>query len=68
MCINPLLLVAQGKFAEAEPIFKQSLAIREKVLGPEHPDVATTLNHLGHLLTMEVTLYSDAYCIDPLGL
>ncbi len=30
----------QGRFAEAEPFFKRSLAIREKALGPDHPNVA----------------------------
>ena len=30
---------AQGRYAEAEPLYKRALAIREKALGPEHPDV-----------------------------
>ncbi|CAB1098972.1 unnamed protein product [Ectocarpus sp. CCAP 1310/34] len=33
----------QGKYAEPEPLYEQSQAITEKVLGPEHPDVATVL-------------------------
>ena len=37
---------AQGKYAAAEPLYNRSLAIREKVLGPQHPDVATSLNNL----------------------
>ena len=37
---------SQGKYAEAEPLHKRSLAIREKVLGKEHPDVALSLNNL----------------------
>jgi tetratricopeptide (TPR) repeat protein len=36
-----------GRFAEAEPLFKRALAIREKALGPDHPDVAWSLNSLG---------------------
>ena len=40
---------AQGKYAGAEPLYHRSLAIREKALGPEHPDVATSLNILGSL-------------------
>ena len=32
---------AQGRYVEAEPLMKRSLAIREKALGPEHPSVAT---------------------------
>ena len=30
----------QGRYADAEPLYKRSLAIREKALGPDHPDVA----------------------------
>ncbi|CAM9285208.1 unnamed protein product, partial [Ectocarpus sp. 13 AM-2016] len=39
-----------GKYSEAEPLFKQTLAIYEKVLGPEHPDVALSLNNLAVFL------------------
>ena len=33
----------------AEPLYQRSLAIFEKALGPEHPDVATVLNNLAEL-------------------
>ena len=36
----------QGRYAEAEPLYRRSLAILEKALGPEHPDVGTALNNL----------------------
>ncbi len=39
----------QGRYADAEPFYKRSLAIKEKVLGPEHPNVATGLNNLALL-------------------
>ena len=39
----------QGKYAEAEPLYQRSLAIREKALGKDHPDVATSLNNLAAL-------------------
>lgn len=39
----------QGRYAEAEPLFKRSLAIRERALGPEHPEFATSLNNLGEV-------------------
>ena len=29
----------RGKYADAEPLLRQALAIKERVLGPEHPDV-----------------------------
>jgi tetratricopeptide (TPR) repeat protein len=40
---------AQGQYAKAEPLYQRSLAIREKALGPEHPDVAQSLNNLAAL-------------------
>ena len=40
---------AQGRYAEAEPLYQRALAICEKALGPEHPDVATSLNNLAVL-------------------
>jgi tetratricopeptide (TPR) repeat protein len=39
----------QGGHAEAEQLHKRSLAIREKVLGLDHPDVGTSLNNLALL-------------------
>ncbi|CAN0490807.1 unnamed protein product, partial [Scytosiphon promiscuus] len=45
------LAVSQARFAEAEPLLERSLAIREKVLGAEHPDVARSLNTYAELLT-----------------
>ncbi len=41
---------AQGRYAEAEPLYQRSLAIWEKALGPEHPDVATSLENYAALL------------------
>ena len=43
------LYQAQGRYAEAEPLYRRSLAIREKALGPEHPDVGAALNNLAVL-------------------
>ena len=39
----------RARFSDAEPLYQQALAIREKVLGPEHRDVATSLNNLAAL-------------------
>lgn len=36
----------QGRIREAATIAEQALEIREKVLGPEHPDTAISLNNL----------------------
>src|SRR5207253_6971521 len=38
-----------GRYAEAVPVAQQVLAIREKALGRDHPDVATSLNNLAVL-------------------
>ena len=40
---------AQGKFAEAAPLYERSMAIREKAVGPEHSDLVGTLNGLADL-------------------
>jgi CHAT domain-containing protein/Tfp pilus assembly protein PilF len=42
-------LYQAGRYAEAIPLAQQLLAIREKVLGPDHPDVVVALNVLGWL-------------------
>ncbi len=42
-------LYNQGQYAAAIPLAERSLAIREKVLGKEHPDVALSLNNLASL-------------------
>jgi len=35
-----------GNFKEAEPLYQKSLVIREKLLGEEHPDTATSYHNL----------------------
>ena len=50
---------AEGREAEAEPLIKHSLAIREKLLGPGHPDVARSLNNLADLYQRQ-RRYGDA--------
>ncbi len=45
-----MLTGAQGRYAEAEPLFQRALAIDEKALGPEHPDVAQSLENYAALL------------------
>jgi len=44
------LLDAKARLDEAEPLMRRALAIDEKSLGPEHPNVATDLNNLAQLL------------------
>jgi tetratricopeptide (TPR) repeat protein len=42
-------LYSEGKFGEAVPLAERALALREKALGPMHPDVASSLNDLATL-------------------
>ncbi|MBD2210878.1 tetratricopeptide repeat protein [Nostoc linckia FACHB-104] len=42
-------LYQQGRYSEAIPLAQRVLAIQEKVLGTEHPDVAQSLNNLALL-------------------
>jgi tetratricopeptide (TPR) repeat protein len=42
-------LQAQGEMAEAETVLRRALAIREKALGPNHPDVAAVVATLGQI-------------------
>jgi tetratricopeptide (TPR) repeat protein len=40
-----VLYKRQGKYEDAEPLYKRALRIREKALGPDHPDTATCRNN-----------------------
>ena len=44
-----IYLYHRAAYTEAEPLYQQAQAIQEKVLGPNHPDLATTLNNLARL-------------------
>jgi tetratricopeptide (TPR) repeat protein len=45
-----LYLQARAQFVDAKPYVERALAIAEAVLGPQHPNTATSLNNLGALL------------------
>jgi tetratricopeptide (TPR) repeat protein len=38
-----------GAYPAAEPLYQRALALREQVLGPDHPDTAQSLNNLALL-------------------
>jgi tetratricopeptide (TPR) repeat protein len=44
---------ALGAYAQARPLYERALALREKRLGPEHPDTAEILNNLALSLREE---------------
>jgi tetratricopeptide (TPR) repeat protein len=48
-----LALTGQGRREEAEPLLRRALSIREKVQGPKHADVATTVTHLASNLRFQ---------------
>jgi tetratricopeptide (TPR) repeat protein len=50
---------ALGMIGEAERLTQASLAIRQKALGPVHPDIAASLDNLGQL-ARERTRYEEA--------
>ena len=49
--LNNLAIVyeTQGKYAEPRGCIKRALAIREKALGADHPDVAQSLHNLANV-------------------
>ncbi len=47
---NNLAVLYHARYAEAEPLHERSLAIREMALGPDHPDVAPSLENYAALL------------------
>jgi tetratricopeptide (TPR) repeat protein len=44
---------AKGRYADAEPLFKESLAIVEKTRGPGHLDYSICLNNLAELYRVQ---------------
>ena len=46
-------LFARARYTEAEPFYQRALTIREKLLGPEHPDVAWRVSYLGVLYSRQ---------------
>jgi tetratricopeptide (TPR) repeat protein len=41
--------IGSGRYVDAEALFKESLAIQERILGPDHTDVAVALNFLSEI-------------------
>src|SRR6516225_9373463 len=52
-------LKKQGRYSDAVPLAQRALAIQEKTLGPDHPDVALPLYSLASLYS-ELGRYGDA--------
>jgi tetratricopeptide (TPR) repeat protein len=60
----------RGEYEQAEPLYQRALALRERMLGPEHTDTATSLNDLAVLYYSQgkyeqaEPLYQRALAID----
>ena len=69
-------LYEHGRYSEAEPLYRQAVAIRERILGPLHPHSANSLNNLaqlyraqGRYMEAEPLMQRDlAICEQALGL
>lgn len=53
------LLVAQGKYSDAEKLFRLVIEVRTHALGPEHPDTLDSRHKLVYALTRQ-TKYAEA--------
>jgi hypothetical protein len=47
------MLAEQGRYEEARPLHERALAIREKVLGKEHPDTEMLRENLRSLYSSQ---------------
>jgi tetratricopeptide (TPR) repeat protein len=56
------MLEQQGRFAEAEPILREALAIRRKRLDAQHPDIAVSLSYLGEAVRRHDNLAEAEAC------
>lgn len=57
----------QGRYSEAEPLYKRSQAIREKALRPDHPDVASSLDGQAVLLNEQVKALPQLFMFSSLA-
>jgi tetratricopeptide (TPR) repeat protein len=51
--IAKYLMDAKAEYSKAEPLYQRSVAIREKALGKDHPEVAVLLNNLALLYRIQ---------------
>jgi hypothetical protein len=43
----------QNRYADAEPLYRRALSIRERAVGLDHPETATSTNNFANLLRLE---------------
>ena len=57
-----IVMVTQGRLAEAEPHYVEALALRERLLGPVHDQVTVTLMNFGNLY-LHLGRYAEAWAL-----
>jgi tetratricopeptide (TPR) repeat protein len=73
VALNKLGIVyqVQGKYTDAEGLFKRALTIRENALGASHPDVGQSVNNLANVYRLQgkyseaEALFNRARCESP---
>lgn len=58
------MFLEQKQYADAEPILRQTLAIREGSLGPMHAEVAKNLDRLGLLYSQQKKYPEAVHCLE----
>jgi tetratricopeptide (TPR) repeat protein len=61
------LYKSQGRYEEAEPLYKQSLSLWQELLGERHPNFATSINNLAALYESQGR-YEEAESLDKQSL
>lgn len=56
-------ILTQKKYGGVEPLFRRSLALQERTLGPDHPDVAITINGLASFFILVVSFFEILYLV-----
>ncbi|MBD2109302.1 tetratricopeptide repeat protein [Nodosilinea sp. FACHB-13] len=57
----------QGRYSDAEPLYAEALAMDKRLLGDEHPDVATSLNNLAVLYNSQGRYHdAESFYLDAL--
>jgi len=56
LSLNSLAVLydAQGRYADAEPLYRRAFTLTEKALGPEHPDTGTAHSRRPNMYNSEV--------------
>lgn len=65
MLTSHVSLPLQGKHAEADPLYVRATDILETAFGPDHPQVASSLNNRAVVLADQVTAVKNSVGSSP---